>query len=248
MTDGILRYGGGAEETGDDLLSDPVVGDFLERLRAAGTGPAPQPSDELRAILHDNAVAGSRRPTLVGRHRWGRRSMAGVAAAGLMVAGVGAAAADVLPPPFQRVVSDVVATWTPWRIPRAVDPRPADLARPPAVAPVVRDDATVEPAPETAEGPAADPAPATGTIPPVGTDAPSDSQDRDTGTGAGTSSESDGVADSDDRATNSAAPADKSDDVAAETGATTEPHDTAGGVDGTSSSSGVGDADAPVDE
>lgn len=105
------------------LRGEPVIGEralssFLDALRATAEEPAPAPSAELAALLETDELTRRR------RSRWLLAAPLAVA----MVGGtVGAAAANVLPAPVQRVVEHTVPGLTHTR------PRPA----PPAVTPTV---------------------------------------------------------------------------------------------------------------
>lgn len=85
---------------------------FLAELRDLGTGPAPEPSPELAALLAGAAPLG---PTRRRRHRRAVLVSAAVAAAVVASTGVAAARND-LPAPAQRLVSTVVDRLTPFHI------------------------------------------------------------------------------------------------------------------------------------
>jgi hypothetical protein len=90
---------------------------FLSDLKALGEDPAPEPSPQLAALL------GGAVPLAPERRRVRARHLALGAAAALLVAGTGgAAAAGRLPGPAQRMVSDVVDNLTPFSIPRGGAP------------------------------------------------------------------------------------------------------------------------------
>lgn len=134
MHDTTAGEGRGDTLGGDLLVDDPAVLDFLHRLHEAGRGPVPEIGEELAAVLAAAAV-----PSITARRRRGpgRRGIAGVAVLGFMAAGAGAAAADGLPRPVQRVVSEVVSRWTPFDVPHPDDstapravPTPSSIPRP----------------------------------------------------------------------------------------------------------------------
>lgn len=124
----------------DDLaeaFTEPALAALLGELEAIAAQAPPPVGAELAAVL-TGAV-----PLAVGRSRRPRTSSLAVIAllsGGVVAGGVGAAAADELPAPVQRVVSRVVSTLTPFDVPHPDhapvrhDPGPA---RP---SPVVPDD------------------------------------------------------------------------------------------------------------
>ncbi|MGG5258148.1 hypothetical protein [Phycicoccus avicenniae] len=126
----------GGAPGGDLLVDDPAVLDFLHLLQDAGRGPAPEIGAELAAVLAAAAV-----PSLEARRRRGpgRKGVAGVAVLGFMATGVGVAAADGLPRPVQRVVSEVVSRWTPFDLPHPDASTPARATPTPTEVPTTTD-------------------------------------------------------------------------------------------------------------
>lgn len=86
----------------------PALAQFLGDVRALGTGPAPEPSEELAAYLGRPASELDERRSR--RHR--RAALIATAAACTVTLTGVAAAADVLPGPAQRMVSRVVNDTT----------------------------------------------------------------------------------------------------------------------------------------
>lgn len=120
-TDALLA---GRSVPGESALS-ALVADVLALLDA----PAPVPSAALAELLVDGLVPDTALlPTLPRQARRPRLLPIPLAAGALAVAGglFGAATANALPPPAQRIVSDTVGTLTPLHLPRpASKPKPA---------------------------------------------------------------------------------------------------------------------------
>ncbi|MGN6782347.1 MAG: hypothetical protein ACTHJH_12660 [Marmoricola sp.] len=146
------------------VAADPALAARLDALAARGRGLAPEPSGDLAALLAGRRAAGLDTPVLrvPGGARAGRRRRAALAAGGLVIAlaaGTGAAAADVLPDPVQRVVARFSEHFLPFDLPAPAPtapgtPAPADPAATPTPArpsppttPEGRSTATPAPAP-----------------------------------------------------------------------------------------------------
>ena len=96
----------------DDVLADPALCDLFAQLRAAGERPAPRINPELANLIAAGpsiADAQCRKAT--------RAAVIGMVTTAVLTGGVGAAAANELPRPVQRVVSTVVNDLTPFEIP-----------------------------------------------------------------------------------------------------------------------------------
>jgi hypothetical protein len=106
-----------------DVLDDPALTGLVAELRAVGAGAPPPVGDELEALFTGNAIPIS--------SRRGRR-VAVIALVGAAALGgtLGTAAADSLPNPAQRFVSDVIGILTPFDL-----PTPADKVKPSPKAP-----------------------------------------------------------------------------------------------------------------
>jgi hypothetical protein len=124
-----------------DAFADPAFAILLAELEAVAAQPPPAVGDELSAVL-----AGTL-PLAVRRSHRRATSIAVIAllSGGAVAAGVGAAAADELPAPVQRVVSRVVGTLTPFEVPHPDDapprrdPAPVRPSSPAPAVPVVPD-------------------------------------------------------------------------------------------------------------
>jgi hypothetical protein len=98
----------------DAALADPALSQLFDAIRAAGDGPVPAIGGALAAVMAGAAslmAARNRRRTAT------RAGVVGLVAVGALGAGIGAAAADELPRPVQRVVANVVGTLTPFQLP-----------------------------------------------------------------------------------------------------------------------------------
>jgi len=106
-----------------DVLDDPALTGLVAELPAIGAGAPPPVGDELEALFTGNAIPIS--------SRRGRR-VAVIALVGAAALGgtLGTAAADSLPNPAQRFVSDVIGILTPFDL-----PTPADKVKPSPKAP-----------------------------------------------------------------------------------------------------------------
>lgn len=98
----------------DAAYADPVLADLLAELRAVADEPAPSAGPELAALL---AGAAPIAPARARRSRTASVVVIGLVSSGVLAGGVGAAAADELPDPVQRVVSRVINTLTPFEVP-----------------------------------------------------------------------------------------------------------------------------------
>ncbi|WP_439936583.1 hypothetical protein ACS3YM_11555 [Nocardia sp. N13] len=98
----------------DDAFADPALAGLLAELRAVADQPAPAAGAELTALL---AGAAPITPARARRSRTASAVVIGLVSSGVLAGGVGAAAADQLPAPVQRVVSRVVDTLTPFEVP-----------------------------------------------------------------------------------------------------------------------------------
>ena len=107
----------------EDLFADPALVDLLAELRAVADQPAPRPGPELSAVLAGATPIARVRAR---RSRTASALVIGLVSTGVLAGGVGAAAANELPPPVQRVVSRVVHTLTPFELPHPDQQVPAD--------------------------------------------------------------------------------------------------------------------------
>lgn len=112
------------------VAAEPALAARLDALAARGRGPAPEPTGDLAALLAGRRAVGVDTEALPAPRdaRAGRRRRAALAAGGLVIAlaaGTGAAAADVLPDPVQRVVARFSEHFLPFDLPR---PAPAPTA------------------------------------------------------------------------------------------------------------------------
>jgi hypothetical protein len=114
---------------GRDVPGEEALSAFVAELLAVTEGPAPTPSAALADLLeHGLEPDTAQLPTLLtpARRRW--LLPIPLAAATLAAAGglFGAATANALPAPAQRIVSDTVGTLTPLHLPKpASKPKPA---------------------------------------------------------------------------------------------------------------------------
>jgi hypothetical protein len=106
----------------DEVLRDPELALLFAALRDAAEGPVPVPSPALTAVLD-----GATPITTISDRNTARASIIALVTAGVVAAGVGAAAADRLPAPAQRAVVSVVNNLTPFRLP---EPRTERVAKP----------------------------------------------------------------------------------------------------------------------
>lgn len=109
----------------DQALRDPELALVFKALRDAADGPAPVPSDALAAVL-----AGIAPITKLRDRNTARASIVALVAAGVVAAGVGAAAADQLPAPAQRAIASMVNHLTPFHLPEPRIEREAAPASP----------------------------------------------------------------------------------------------------------------------
>ena len=121
-----------SEREMDALLRGPLAG-FVADVEALA-GPAPTPSAALAALLDEGLVPD---PTLVPtlprvprRRAW----LVPVPLAVLLAGTLGAASANALPAPAQRIVSDTVSSFTPIHLPKPAHGKPVG---PPDVRPAV---------------------------------------------------------------------------------------------------------------
>jgi hypothetical protein len=144
-------------DPGDGLagaLADPLFASLLADLDAVADAPPPPIGDALAAVLDGTVPIPSTRQR---RSRVASIAAVGLLSGGVLAGGVGAAAADELPAPVQRVVARVISTLTPFEVPhpdrsptrRDHGSQPPDQpAQPTRPAPVVpdedRDDDTEE--------------------------------------------------------------------------------------------------------
>jgi hypothetical protein len=149
-----------------EAFADPALAALLAELEAVAAQPPPAVGAELAAVLAGAVPLAAGRPR---RSRAASFAVITLLSGGVVAGGVGAAAADELPAPVQRVVSRVVSTLTPFevphpdRAPRTPDPGPVRPSRPVPVAPDDRDAGEPAEAPDTTELPSAEPDdPATG--------------------------------------------------------------------------------------
>lgn len=98
----------------DDAFADPALAGLLAELRAVADQPAPAAGPDLAALL---AGAAPITPARTRRSRTASAVVIGLVSSGVLAGGVGAAAADELPAPVQRVVSRVIDTLTPFEVP-----------------------------------------------------------------------------------------------------------------------------------
>jgi hypothetical protein len=98
----------------DKALSDPVLAELIGELRGMAEAPPPQIKPELESILGGFDQLARARDKRRNRLRSGG---VGLAVAGVVAAGLGAAAANELPAPAQRAVARVVNGLTPFEIP-----------------------------------------------------------------------------------------------------------------------------------
>lgn len=127
-----------------DVLDDPALTGLVAELRAVGAGTPPPVGDELEALFTGNAIPIS--------SRRGRR-VAVIALVGAAALGgtLGTAAADSLPNPAQRFVSDVIGILTPFDL-----PTPADKVKPAPKAPAHLTPTTPAPQPTSHAGESGD--------------------------------------------------------------------------------------------
>lgn len=95
-------------------LGDPVLAELIGELRAIADDPPPPVRPELESILRGSDQLARARDKRRNRLRSGG---VGLAVAGVIAAGLGAAAANELPAPAQRAVARVVNGLTPFEIP-----------------------------------------------------------------------------------------------------------------------------------
>jgi hypothetical protein len=97
-----------------DALADPALAALLAELEAVASAPPPPIGSELAAVLGGAVPLAPGRP---GRRHAASFAVIALLSGGVVAGGVGAAAADELPAPVQRVVSRVVSTLTPFEVP-----------------------------------------------------------------------------------------------------------------------------------
>ena len=125
----------------DDAFADPALAALLAELEAVAAQPPPAVGDELSAVLAGTLPLAARRS----HRRATSIAVIALLSGGAVAAGVGAAAADELPAPVQRVVSRVVGTLTPFEVPHPDDapprrdPAPVRPSSPAPAVPVVPD-------------------------------------------------------------------------------------------------------------
>jgi hypothetical protein len=116
----------------DEALRDPDLAAFFDDLRDLAHLPAAAPSPALDAVLRATTPL-----DILGDRKAARAGVIALVAAGVVAAGVGAAAANQLPAPAQRAISSVVNHLTPFHVPEPDNARPdsrIDPARTPAPA------------------------------------------------------------------------------------------------------------------
>lgn len=119
-----------SEREMDALLRGPLA-DVVAEITALGA-EVPPPSPALYALLQEGVEPDPAMVPTLPRVPRSRARLVPVPLAALVIAGtVGAASANALPAPAQRVVSDTVATLTPIHLPRpAAKPRPTPVVTP----------------------------------------------------------------------------------------------------------------------
>ena len=137
-----------------DGLEDPVLAELLTELRAIADEPAPAIGPDLAAVMGGAVPLASSRT----RSRAASMLVVGLLSTGVLTGGIGAAAADQLPAPVQRVVARVVNTMTPFEIPDRAEripmERTPDEEAPVQPTPTERDEDTPPPDGATAPSPA----------------------------------------------------------------------------------------------
>lgn len=148
----VERVLSGGAHSGDVRLDDA-----LSMLRSLTTGPVPQPTEALAALLDTGREPIAVPPRPAGRpgRRWAARASAVLvsAAASLLVAGT----ASALPPALQDGVADLVAAFTPFELPRSADAEPAAGRPRPAPGDDGAASSPAPPAPPAAARPTAEP-------------------------------------------------------------------------------------------
>ncbi|WP_207081517.1 hypothetical protein [Nocardioides sp. S5] len=107
----------------DEALNDPVLSVLFTELRAVADRPAPPVDTELAAVLAGAIPLAVARDQ---RSRTARTAIIGLVTTGILAGGLGAAAANELPPPAQRIVSKVVNGLTPFNIPNPDEQGPVE--------------------------------------------------------------------------------------------------------------------------
>lgn len=97
-----------------DAFADPALAALLDELEAIAAQAPPPVGAELAAVLAGAVPLAAGRSR---RHRTASFAVIALLSGGVVAGGVGAAAADELPAPVQRVVSRVVSTLTPFEVP-----------------------------------------------------------------------------------------------------------------------------------
>jgi hypothetical protein len=144
--------------SGRDVAGEPELSALLGAVRSLASGPVPEPSSALGALLAAGLGADALEQPTSGGFRlgsavsWRRRTWAlplQLTAAGVacLAVVVGAAAGNELPAPAQTAVADVVEAVTPLHVPRPQDhPAPAVVpSSTPSAEPSERPDATPTP-------------------------------------------------------------------------------------------------------
>lgn len=123
----------------DPDLAATTFGDLFAELHARGDLPPIPVGPTLQRHFDGDGTIPFRRRLPIGRG-----SLIGLAVAGTLAGGLGAAAANELPRPLQRAVSTVVNTVTPFSIATGTEQEPGNTPPAATVAPVMPHDSSAD--------------------------------------------------------------------------------------------------------